>query len=281
MATTNLIAATELLQRLDDKDLRLIDARFELSDPAYGAAAYALGHIPGALYLGLDTDLSGATGRHGGRHPLPNMQRFAQKLGDLGVGPQHQVVVYDQSGAMYAARAWWLLRYAGHQNVRFLDGGLAAYLAAGGSLDTATPAYRATQFPLDLQPHMVVDVQHVKRSLADRGVLLLDARAGERYRGEVEPLDAKAGHIPGAVNRFYQESLDQEGRFHQRQRLAAQLALPEGKREVIAYCGSGVSGAHLVLALEQAGVEGAKLYTGSWSDWSSYDDLPVAVGEEK
>lgn len=278
MATTNLIDAQELIERLGDADLRVIDARFELSDPAYGAAQYALGHIPGAVHLDLDRDMSAIPGRHGGRHPLPDMHAFVRKLGAYGIGPRHQVVVHDQNGGMYAARAWWLLRYAGHPNVRFLDGGLAAYLAAGGRLETTAARHAATDFPLRLQRDMVASVQHVRDVMGDPDVLLVDARAGERYRGEVEPLDPKAGHIPGAINRFYQDSLTPDGKFRPPGELASLLALPDGKKEVIAYCGSGVSGAHLVLALEQAGVTGAKLYAGSWSDWSSFDDLPVATG---
>ncbi|NLG09655.1 MAG: sulfurtransferase [Deinococcales bacterium] len=278
-ASANLMSPEELLRRLGDPELRVIDARFELTDPAWGAAAYAAGHVPGAVYLDLDRDLSSAPGAHGGRHPLPAMDELAAKLGALGVGPEHEVVVYDQSGTMYSARAWWLLRYAGHERVRVLDGGLAAYQAAGGELVTEAPAHPPTAFPLRLRPEMVVDVTHVREALGDPEVLLLDARAPERYRGEVEPLDKKAGHIPGALNRHFLASL-KDGRFRTREELARALAPAAGKAEVIAYCGSGVSGAHLVLALEEAGYGGAKLYAGSWSDWSSYDDLPVAVGDE-
>lgn len=277
MSSTNLISATDLISRLGGSDLRVIDARFELTDPAWGAAEYARGHVPGAVHLDLDEDLSARPGRHGGRHPLPDMEAFAAKLGALGVGREHEVVVYDQAGTMYAARAWWLLRYAGHDHVRFLDGGLAAYLEAGGELTTSVPTHPAKSFPLELQSEMVVDAEHVRSSLGADGTLLLDARSGERYRGEVEPLDPKAGHIPGALNHHYLDSL-QDGRFRPASELRRALSKAEEADEVIAYCGSGVSGAHLVLALLEAGVEGPKLYAGSWSDWSSHDDLPVATG---
>lgn len=263
---------------LGDPDLRVIDARFELTDPEWGENQYGAGHIPGAIYLDLDKDLSSAPGRHGGRHPLPGMEELVERLGAMGVGVEHSVVVYDQSGSMYAARAWWLLKYAGHERVRFLDGGLAAYRAAGGELTTAAPEWPPARFPLNLRSEMSVDVQHVRRSLGSSGTLLIDARSGERYRGEVEPLDPKAGHIPGAINRFYQDSLGQGGLFKPREELREAFAPAQGAREVIAYCGSGVSGAHLALALEEAGVRGVKLYPGSWSDWSSYDELPVSVG---
>lgn len=280
MNGTNLISAAELLEQLGRPNLRVVDARFELMDPAFGANEYAAGHVPGAVHLDLDVDLSSVPARHGGRHPLPDMAKFARRLGELGIGTGSQVVVYDQSGAMYAARAWWLLRYAGHPAVRYLDGGLAAYLDAGGELTAEVPSFERTTFELQLQPDMVVDVRYVEGASGRPEVLVLDARAGERYRGEVEPLDPKAGHIPGAVNRYYQDA-QQNGRFKDGAALKAFLAPALEAREVIAYCGSGVSAAHLLLALEEAGVANAKLYAGSWSDWSSYDYLPVATGDEE
>lgn len=278
MSTTNLITAEELIPQLGDPNLRIVDARFELSDPAHGAGAYAAGHVPGAVHLDLEEDLSGPKGEHGGRHPLPDPEELAAKLGAKGISRDNRVVVYDQSGTMYAARAWWLLRYLGHDRVRFLDGGLAAYQAAGGELTRAAADHEPTTFEVSLRPEMVVDAQHVDSARKEAGVVLLDARAGERFRGEVEPLDPRAGHIPGAINRFYQDSL-KEGRFRPREELQETFALTEGADEVIAYCGSGVSGAHLVLALAEAGVPNARLYAGSWSDWTSYDHLPVATGE--
>lgn len=277
MNTSSLISAAELLEVLNDPDLRVIDARFELTDPTVGAAEYARGRIPGAVHLDLNEDMSSQVGSHGGRHPLPDMVEFAARLGQLGISRQNPVVVYDQSGAMYAARAWWLLRHAGHDNVRFLDGGLAAYLAVGGQLSQQPSSYPPTDFELRLRPEMVVTVDDVKESLGSENVALLDARAGERFRGEVEPLDPKAGHIPGALNRFYLDA-QEDGLFKSREQLVEFFGPVLGKPHIVAYCGSGVSGAHLLLALEQAGVKGAKLYAGSWSDWSSYEDLPVETG---
>lgn len=280
MNGSNLISAAEFLELLGRPNLRVVDARFELLDPAFGLQEYAAGHVPGAVHLDLDADLSSAPARHGGRHPLPDMAAFARRLGELGISRKNEVVVYDQSGAMYAARAWWLLRYAGHHNVRYLDGGLAAYLEAGGELTNEPTQNESTTFELHLQPRMVVDADYVRTAASDSAALVLDARAGERYRGEIEPLDPKAGHIPGAVNRYYQDAL-QNGRFKDAAGLRAFLAPALEAGEVIAYCGSGVSAAHLLLALEEAGVRDARLYAGSWSDWSSYDHLPVATGEEE
>jgi len=278
-----LISAEEFLDRLaapgTAADLRVIDARFELSDPSYGKAAYSRGTVPGAVHLDLDEDMASAVRRHGGRHPLPDMGEFAAKLGALGVGDRHEIVVFDDSGSMYAARAWWLLRYAGKDQVRFLDGGLDAYLAAGGPLSTDPPAHAPAKFTLRLRPGMVVDADFLAGALSLEGLLLLDARAPERYRGEVEPLDPKAGHIPGAIDRHYLDNL-KGGRFAEPASLHGRLAPAAAAETVVAYCGSGVSAAHLILALELAGYPGAKLYAGSWSDWASRD-LPVAVGDEE
>ncbi len=279
-----LISGEELVAALEAADprLRVVDARFELSDPAFGRAAYAAGHVPGAVHLDLDRDLSGPKGVHGGRHPLPDLGDLADKLGALGIGDEHSVVVYDHAGGMYAGRVVWLLRFAGHDDVRLLDGGLGAYLAAGGSLTTASPAHARAAFSVTPRPEMVVDAEAVAAAIGSDDVVLLDARAPERYRGDTEPLDPKAGHIPGALNRFFAANL-RDGRFFTAAELRERLDLPTGvadrAKTVIAYCGSGVTGAHLVLALELAGYPGAKLYAGSWSDWSTRD-LPVAVGEE-
>jgi thiosulfate/3-mercaptopyruvate sulfurtransferase len=288
-----LITPHELSARLDDPNLRVIDASFELLDPAAGAAVYAAGHVPGAVHLDLDKDLSGPRGAGGGRHPLPDMDVFAATLGERGVGRGNEVVVYDQTGGMYAARAWWLLRYAGHERVRFLDGGVLEYTRAGGPLTTDVRRYPATTFQLDLQSDMVATAVEVLDRLNDPALVLLDARAPERYRGEVEPIDARAGHIPGARNLPYTSVLD-AGRFLPShvlaERLAAGLEQPLdritegaaaaelGAADVVAYCGSGVSAAQLVLAFEIAGVRGVRLYPGSWSEWSSDPVKPVATG---
>lgn len=275
----HLVSADELIRALGAGKVRVIDARFELSDPAYGKAAYAKGFVPGAVHLDLNEDLSSPVQRHGGRHPLPDMEALVAKLGALGIGDEHEVVVYDDDGGMYAARALWLLRYAGKDDVRMLDGGLAAYLAAGGELTTEAPAHPPTTLTLRLRPDMVVGADHVAENAGAPGVLVIDARAPERYRGEVEPLDPKAGHVPGAINRYYLDNV-KDGRFAPQAELERLLAPAAEAGTVVAYCGSGVSATHLILALELAGYEGAKLYAGSWSDWSSRD-LPVAVGDEE
>lgn len=283
MAGPYLISPEELLALLKRpgsmETLRIVDARFELADPAYGDAAYAAGTIPGAVRLDLDRHMSSSPAKHGGRHPLPDMDVFAATLGSLGIGRDSDVVVFDDGGSMYAARAWWLLRYAGMERVRFLDGGLGAFLAAGGELASPPASPAEVAFELALRPGMVVGVGEVERSLHEPGFLLLDARSPERYRGDAEPLDPKAGHIPGALNRYYQANLE-GGRFANPEALRERLAPAGEAATVVAYCGSGVSGAHLLLALALAGYPDAKLYAGSWSDWASYD-LPVATGSEE
>lgn len=278
---TRLIDAAALIARLRDPRLRIIDARFELAEPQLGRKMYESGHVPGAVHLDLDRDLASPAQRGKGRHPLPDMARLASRLGDLGIDRQTAVVVYDQTGTMYAARAWWLLRYAGHEAVRFLDGGLEAYLAAGGTLTSELPEHQPTTFDLMIRDDMVVTADELGSRLGDPGYTILDARAPERYRGEVEPLDDQAGHIPTALNRPYTAS-SEGGRLLSAEQLAERHGVGEltGAAEVVAYCGSGVSAAHLVLALEEAGLEGVKLYPGSWSEWSTRPGVGIATGPE-
>lgn len=279
---SRLIGATELIARLGDPGLRVIDARFELSEPLAGRARYDAGHVPGANHLDLDDDLAAPAERGRGRHPLPDMEALAATLGAIGIDEHSEVVVYDQSGTMYAARAWWLLRYAGHRGpVWFLDGGYEAYLAAGGPTTDEVPAHTPVRYDLDLREHMVMTAEELSARLGEPGLVVLDARAPERYRGEVEPLDDKAGHIPTALNRPYTAS-SRDGSLLPAEHLVQahgvdELAVAD---EVVAYCGSGVSAAHLILALAEAGMPDVKLYPGSWSEWSSRPGLPVATGAE-
>lgn len=207
------------------------------------------------------------------------MLAFATTLREHGVGDESEVVVYDDSGGMFAARLWWTLRYAGFDRVRVLDGGLSAWTAAGLPLSQGVSAAEPLALTLRLRPEMLLDVDDVRARLGDERVRLIDARAPERYRGEVEPLDKKAGHIPGALNKPYTGNLE-NGLFKSPERLRERFAGLADGGEIVLYCGSGVSAAHNALALEEAGIRGAKLYVGSWSDWSSYDDLPVEMFDE-
>jgi len=265
-----LVSADWLHDHLADADLRVIDLRWYL-DGRSGREAYLAGHLPGAVFVDLDRDITGAAGP--GRHPIPRREQFEEAMRAAGVEPDSRVVVYDDQGGFTAARLWWLLRFFGHHAVAVLDGGLLAWQ---GPLDRepAGPArggFRASA----PDRSMVVDRDQVRA--ADEAAIF-DARAPERFRGEVEPIDAKAGHIPGARNIPWRSNLGADWRFLPPDELRRKYAVAEG-REVIAYCGSGVSAGVDLLALELAGVAGAKLYEGSWSDWSA-QDLPVATGNE-
>jgi len=257
----------------------IIDCSFDLADAGAGERAFAQAHLPGAVYAHLDRDLAGAKTGRNGRHPLPARADWAATLARLGVTPARAVVVYDAQGGMYAARAWWMLRWLGHRAVSVLDGGLGAWTAAGGALETGAvePVAAATAYPEGDSLVATVDADALLKSLGR--VTLLDARAGERYRGEVEPLDARAGHIPGARSRFFKDNLDAQGRFRPADQLrAAFTAFGSAPAQVVHQCGSGVTACHNLLAMEVAGLSGSALYPGSWSEWSSDPARPVALG---
>lgn len=276
-----LISSAEL-QALSPAPL-LIDVSFELSDIEAGEAAYQQAHLPGAHYLHLERDLSGSKtdteGHFKGRHPLPQRDAFALRMKALGLNQNTQVVAYDGQGGMYAARLWWMLRWLGHANVAVLDGGTQAWLAAGGAMSSERPTTKAGDF----EPKASLVEQVSAAELLGRlGKLrLIDARAPERFRGEVEPLDKQAGHIPGASNRLFKNNLQADGRFKSSEDLRAEFTLlqaPFEPSEVVHQCGSGVTACHNLLAMEHAGLSGSVLYPGSWSEWSSDPARPIAQG---
>jgi thiosulfate/3-mercaptopyruvate sulfurtransferase len=289
MTHTTLIdaAALQALLRAHPAPV-LLDCGFDLADTAAGERAYAAGHLPGAIYAHLDRDLSGAKTGPGpgsnGRHPLPERAALAATLGRWGVVPGAQVVCCDDHGGVYAARAWWLLQWMGHGAVAVLDGGRAAWLAAGGLLDTAPAAITAAPPYPERAPAMpTVDATTLLGQLERLGQRpLLDARAPERFRGEVEPLDPVAGHIPGAACRFFKLNLGPDGRFKPREQLRAEFeALGAGAAEgegAVHQCGSGVTACHNLLAMAHAGLPPGALYPGSWSEWCSDPARPVAKG---
>jgi thiosulfate/3-mercaptopyruvate sulfurtransferase len=281
MLHTTLISATEL-QRLmvAGTPPLLLDCGFDLADPAAGERSHAAGHLPGARYVHLDRDLAGPRTGRNGRHPLPARDDLAEQVGEWGVTPGVQVVVYDAQGGPYAARAWWLLRWLGHAQVAVLDGGTAAWLAAGGSLVTDAPAAAPQPpYPSSVAAMPTIDAEALQARLAE--VQVFDARAAERYRGDVEPLDTVAGHIPGAINRFFKDNLQPDGRFKPAPQLRADfmtLGVQPGAAGVVQQCGSGVTACHNLLALAHAGLGVSTLYPGSWSEWSSDPSRPVAKG---
>lgn len=281
------IQATELLALLQGPATGrpvVFDCSFDLAKPDAGRAAYDAGHLPGAQYLHLDQDLSAEKSGLNGRHPLPAREAFAEALASRGVSNDSAVVVYDSSGGMYAARAWWMLLWAGHADVRVLDGGLAAWKAAGGPVVAdPTPAPARGRFTLQPPRVATVDREALLANLDSGQHLVIDARAPDRFRGENETLDARAGHIPGARNRLFRDNLAADGRFKPAEQLRTEFLAVAGDRppaQWVNSCGSGVTAAHNLLAQQLAGLGGGALYPGSWSEWSSWPDAPIATGSD-
>lgn len=273
-----LIAPGTLLDRLDDPRLRICDVRWFLTEPGRGRRDYAVAHIPGAIFVDVDRDLVAATGP--GRHPLPSPAAFARRMGELGIGREHEVVAYDQGGGTIAARLWWMLDAIGHPRVGLLDGGLAAWMAIGGPLETAIPDHPPATLPAARSTWpRTIDREALAGSLGS--VRLIDVRAPERYRGEVEPVDPVAGHIPTAVNLPTTGHLGPDGRFLPPGMIAARFreaGVRDGTPTVV-HCGSGVNACHTLFALRLAGLPEATLYSGSYSDWSR-SGMPVLTGDE-
>ncbi len=261
---------------IDDPALRVADVRWSLTGRS-GRERYEEGHLPGAIFLDLDRDLS-SPGEGPGRHPLPAAEKLGGVLGAAGVGDEHLVVAYDDAGGSVAARLWWLFGHFGHDGrAAVLDGGIDAWVGAGLPITTEPAGHRAAHWTPAEPRDDVVDANAVAGRSPE--VVLLDARAPERYRGEAEPVDPRAGHIPGAHSAPWGDNLDGEGRFLPPEQLRERYsALGAGARPVIASCGSGITATHDLLALELAGLGGGRLYEGSWSDWSSDPERPVATG---
>ena len=279
-----LISAPTLRARLaSGAPCLLVDCSFDLADPAAGERQHALRHLPGALYLHLDRDLSAPrTDAARGRHPLPDRAAFARHLASLGLHDDLPVVAYDGNGGMYAARLWWMLRWLGHAAVQVLDGGLAAWDTAGGKLQGGLVAALAPAL-FTLRPPLVeaVDYGSLRAGLGQAGRLIVDARAPDRFRGENETLDPVGGHIPGALNRCFRDNLAADGCFKPAAQLQAEWTAVTGRRpapDLVMQCGSGVTACHNLLALEVAGLPGAQLYPGSWSEWCAQPGAPVAIG---
>ena len=283
---TTLIAAGDLRSLVDSGAAApmILDTSFDLADPAAGERTYLEAHLPGAFHVHLDRDLCGTKTGHNGRHPLPERDAFAATAGRLGITPATQVVIYDRQGAMYAARLWWMLRWLGHAPVAVLDGGFAGWQDSGGAVEAGavTAATPQPAYPVvgnASSPMKTLDAATLQSQLGR--IALIDARAPERFRGDVEPLDAQAGHIPGARNRFFKDNLAASGRFKAAEELRAEFLALIGTRpgaEVVHQCGSGVTACHNLLAMTIAGLDGAALYPGSWSEWSSDPARPVARG---
>ncbi len=270
MAFTTLISTAVLGSHLDDPAYAIVDCRYKLDDASWGEREHARAHIPGAIYADLGQDLAGPRTGTNGRHPLPDPHALAQTFGRLGIASGVQVVAYDQENGMYASRLWWLLRWLGHDAVAVLDGGLAKWIAEGRPTRAGAERREPRAFTGSPRPGMAVDVAEVAARVGSPEWTLIDARSPERYRGDNEPIDKKPGHIPGAVNHFFQANLDAQGLFRTPEDLRARITAAAGDvapERIVCYCGSGVTACHNLLALEHAGLKGAKLYAGSWSEW--------------
>lgn len=303
MNYTTLVSPKQLQALSASKQpLRVFDCSFDLTQPQAGERQYLASHIPGAVYADLDQALSARHGLNpgqvgaravitvsgadapasGGRHPLPNRERFATWLSSVGFGNDMQAVVYDRNGTGFCGRLWWMLKWAGHRNAAVLDGGLQAWQAAGGALNSGEePAHFQASFMLAAPLARLVDAQSVASELGRPSQTLIDARAPARFRGEVEPLDPVAGHIPGALNRPFDQNFGPDGAFKPAAQLKAEFAALLGQRDpasVVHHCGSGVSALPNLIAMEIAGLGSTGLYAGSWSDWCSDPERPVARG---
>jgi thiosulfate/3-mercaptopyruvate sulfurtransferase len=282
MAYTTLVTVTELNLHIADANWAVVDCRFSLKDTERGRRDYVRAHIPEAVYAHLDENLSGRVipGKTG-RHPLPSVESFGETLASWGIAPGIQVVVYDDAGGAIAARLWWMLNWVGHEEVALLDGGWQAWLGQGLPVRSGQERRRRRRFEPYLKKDALACAGQVEEIRKDPHYLLLDARSGARFRGEIEPIDPVAGHIPGAVSAPYEENLTSEGTFLPSQALRQRFenlmkSIPV--KNVVCYCGSGVSAAHNLLALAHAGLGRGRLYSGSWSEWITDPGRPVAKG---
>jgi thiosulfate/3-mercaptopyruvate sulfurtransferase len=278
--TDALVSAEWLYNHLGDADVRPVDVRWYLTERGRGRAEYNEAHIPGAAFMDIDDDLAAPPENGPGRHPLPSPEAFAQAAGHAGIGPNTHVIAYDASGGAYATRLWWLLRYFGHARVSLLDGGWQAWQAAGYPTASGEEQVLRAEFTPNPQPDMVMNADAVDQLRGANGALLIDARAAERYEGRTEPIDPRAGHIPGARNMPYANNMRPDSTWKSPDELRAQYNSlgADTAAQVVCYCGSGITATHDIFALHLAGRDDARLYEGSWSDWSSDPDRPAATG---
>lgn len=278
---TVIIPVEEVAKLVQGGQAVVADCRFWLIEPERGQVAYQEGHLPGAVYFDLDRDLSSPRAMHGGRHPLPEPEALAQKLSASGIDRSTTVVAYDDQGGAMASRLWWLLQYVGHEgHVYVMDGGYRTWVNAGHPVTTEVPERPSCSYEPQVRPGLVLYVDDIRQRVGRPGVVMIDSREPDRYAGSIEPIDAKVGHIPGAINQFWRNCLDEGGHWRPVQAQREQWEpIVRGVEEIIVYCGSGVTACLNLLSLWQAGFKHAKLYAGSWSDWSSYEDNPVATGK--
>ncbi|MEA5572256.1 sulfurtransferase [Calothrix sp. UHCC 0171] len=270
------VSAQWLLEHINNPQVVIVDCRFSLADAQLGKQQYQTSHISGAYYLDLNLDLSSPITEHGGRHPLPDIEKFSKKLANIGVNSQTSnsqatlVVAYDDSRLAFASRLWWLMRYLGHEQVAVLDGGFAGWLLLDYPVTDAIPPQKTADFTPKLQPQMMVDFSTIKTRKDLPGIVLVDSRESDRYLGIREPIDKIAGHIPGAVNYPWQDVTNANGYLYPQEQQQQRWQEIQDSQEIVVYCGSGVTACVNLLSLELAGISNYKLYPGSWSDWISY-----------
>jgi thiosulfate/3-mercaptopyruvate sulfurtransferase len=275
------LVSTDLLAAHLQAGWVIVDCRYDLKDPTRGREQYGAAHIPGAVYASLSHDMAAAPTGTNGRHPIPTPEAMAETFSRLGIGRGAQVVAYDQDNGMYASRLWWMLRYMGHDAVAVLDGGWTKWTREGRPTRTGEESPSPSTFSGTPRHRVRLHVADVEQLIGDREVLLVDARAPERFAGDSETLDKAAGHIPGAANHFFGSNVADDGTMLPPERLRAQFARTFGERrpdQVVMYCGSGVTACQNLLAMEHAGLRGARLYPGSWSEWSSDPNRPIEKG---
>lgn len=280
MTYQTIVSADVLLQNLDNPNWVILDCRDSLMDKEWGYKSYLEGHIPSASYCYLYDDFSSPITPTTGRHPLPKVEELAKKLGGWGIDKNTQVVVYDDMSGAFAGRMWWQLRTLGHQNIAVLDGGLKYWIAHNKPITTETIEPVRKDFAVDFHPEQLITVNQVSKNLDEKNFSLLDARAAPRYRGEVEPIDPIAGHVPNALNRDLTMNLDEQGLFLSAEELKQQfqpIVEQASNQQVVHMCGSGVTACHNMLAMEIAGLSGSKLYLGSWSEWITDPSHPIAT----
>ena len=278
MSHTTLISVAELAQHLDDPEFVIFDCRHDLTNPEFGSKAYAESHIPNALFAHLDRDLAAPLTGRNGRHPLPDPKIFAAWLARMGVSNDKQVVGYDNAGGVYASRLWWMLRWAGLRNAAVLDGSWQAWLAAGQAVSTEVRAPMAANFTVTIA-QSPVEATYVQEHLESPDMVLIDARANDRFHGRNETIDPVGGHIPGARNRFFKDNLTPQGFFKSPAQLREDFKPFIGNgtpQKIVSQCGSGVTACHNLLAMEIAGLTGGRLYPGSWSEWIADPSRPRA-----
>lgn len=277
---TYLISIDRLKKRLENQqdNTVIVDTRFKLDDEDAGRKLYLEGHLPGAVYLDLNRDLSGKVQKHGGNHPLPDFPAFIKKLGNIGIDEQTTVIIYDEGNDMFAARLWWLLEAIGHEKVYILEGGIRKWLEEGNEVTTELPALKPKKFRAQFNEEKAVDMKTVREKL-ETGTVVIDSRSEDRYLGDFEPLYSKAGHIPSARNYPWQSVLRGDGTWLKGETLDSHFSDLNKNEEIIVSCGSGVSACVNLLALKAAGFSNVRLYPGSFSDWISYDENEIEIGE--